>query len=813
MADGAKPWDRYKGATVTDAPPPQTQQQPSTEAPMEGPPTAEQQREQQQTKAPWERYSDANVGARPTHVIQENTATTTERQLEASRVEYTAPSTETWTGWINRAARSATLGLSDTITAFAVQQQMQDEVPDLSYSEALRAVRQGFEEDKSLSAEIVGALAPGAVVGKGITRAWQAATQAGLTRGALNWAARQPKLARIAGATAAASSAGAVEEGIRTSVDETIGIAAAEDFNADRIIDSTITGALVGGIVGGSLQTAARGAGPVPGVVDVFNRFIREGLGVGDQQAVKASSRIANALRRGNETVEETAERLQSDATRFYQDNGYMPALSDLVAPEDVREIVDISRYFSGLDRRAGRYAQERLEEATNAFRRAVDSGQPLKSAEEIQAKSEDLFTAVTRQYGQTPVKVSDDVLTALREQRTWLGERGKTNPAARAMARVLDASENVQGFREKSTRLRNATSVSEAQAEVADLRQHIAEILSDQVEGGAVEASELAQLRNLANLLDARANAMAKSVALRNAEYDANAFNEILNSAESVLRDFEENGLRVSLSDANHLRASASKFAFQSQDPAQQEVARAVRDAVANVGVEEVPRYGNMVRLWRDAMTRVDAQETGRAAAAGEVNLRDLGVRLRKNRLPQRGGRAAGTQAGALQRGAREGAMLRLGEEAGRETSQVVSTARRISGSPNTRQGLEMAAPDDASRIIGASERLGDAADRSRAMASPSSPTATTEEIAELRDIALGGALGSLGGAGRAALIARILQSAKISRGAAEKVIDMLGDPDQFDKALRYMETRGVDVGAFTGAMAAAIEGIGSEG
>jgi len=756
---------------------------------------------------PWEQYRRMEV--------ESDVADITETELAKPRIKYTAPETEdSWLNWVGRVGRSATFGISDLITARVVQAQMKDEVPDLTYAESLAAVREGFRDDPSLSADIVGALVPGMAIGKGITRAWDAATKAGMVNGALRFVAKNPKTGRVMQAMGAGAAGGMVEEFVRTGVDETIGVAAAEGFDAGRVVNAALTGALLGGIVGSGVQLLARGAGPVPGAVDIVQR-IGAGFNLGPQAAQQAGTRLYIAMREGGETAEETMVRLTQAADVFKREYGYAPSMSDLMAPEKVAEVAEVARYYSNLDVQAKKLAGQGLDRALASVRRAVDSGRPLKSTEEIEAGAEDFFTAVAARHGKTPVEVSDEVIAQLEPVAGWV--KGQTmNPGGQAVARVLEAKAQIDTVRQKVGNLRNARNTADVKTEVTALKDQITYLLSDpagvpaaraEVEalGGGEES--LAALKNLYAQLRTQADNMKARDSARVAQQKLDAARSTYDAMNRALDDYRANGLKISLSDANAMRALASKWAYRATDLAQQQQALAVRDAMSGVGVKEVPIYGQAVRTFRDAMIRSDAQATGEAAATGSIDLRDLAVRLNKARLTNRP-RAKGTGVGALREGVREGAVRQVSNDLTGTVGEALSTARRVAGSQRVQEGLRAAAPDDADRLIGASQRLDQAGERAAAMARPTSPSITSEELANMRELATGGFFQNMGGAGSAAFVARLMQNTRMSRGAAKKTLEMLGDPDQFEQAVRYMQSKGADVGAFFGAMVAATAG-----
>ena len=806
-----------------------------------------------EVKDPRQERLDQFITQRRQEGASEEVADMTAAGLEEARVTFT-PDTGPFR-LVGRIARSATFGASDLINAKIIQFQLREEIPDVTYVETLAAIRKGFEDDPNVLAEVAGTLVPSLAIGKGAEKAWLAARQAGLVNGALRWAAGNPTLARIAGAAGLGSLGGAVEEGIRTSVDESIGAAVGDEFDGDRIVDATITGALVGGLAGGALQTAARGVGPIPGVLDFWDRWFKEGLNLSGVQEQKAAARLFNAARVGNETPEEAAQRLQDAAGDFFRKNGRMPALSDLMAPEDVKDVADITRFFSGLDRTSARLAREGIDRATDALETAATQGQRLSSGalfaptkrlldagdaegavdafesaltrrssasgEQLEAQIEDVFTGVSKQFGQTPVAVSDEVLDALAPARAWIGKQSASNPGAREIERVITAKDNIDSVRQRVGNLRNARNAAALRDEVAKLDTEINALISNpSTEAGArAEVANLGPgdealgaLRNLRNMLGAKTARMQSSAGVARAEQNLGELEPTLRAMERALDDYRANGLKISLKDANHMRAAASRFVNKSLDLAEQDTARAVREAIAPVGTTEVPSYGKAVRLWRDTLTRAESQPTGVAAAKGEIDLGDLATRVREGRIPTRKGRSTGTAKSAQDSGVREGALRQLGREATGTRREAIAAGERVADSPRVREGLEIAASDDASRVVTAAEDVRNIAARARALSSSISPSTTAEEFAQIQEAALGVAFGNLGGAGRAGAIARFVQGARMSRGQAEKTLEMLADPKQFDQALRFMESKGVDFGALTGALVAAEFGRGAE-
>lgn len=793
MADQAAPWETFKNARVVDTP--AEQATPAVTADDTAPPK------------PWEAFKNARVVDAPAsdNEMIEIIGNEADKHLAAeNKLTFTPMDDTTWLGLAGRAGRSSTFGLSDYLSAAVIRQKVKQEHPDWTYDEIVKALRKGYKDDPSVGGELVGALLPGAIIAKGATKGGRLLTspavRAGLTNGAVKWAARHPKLSRVIGASALGGSAAATEEAVRASVDESIGASVGEEFNPQRIIDDTLTGAFVGAVGGPAFSAAGSAVGKLA-------NWAKASFGGADTQTLQASRRILDAVRMPGEPPDDAIKRLNGDVQRYVQQNGRQPALAEIIAPERVEDLADVMRYYSGLGERGRKMSDEMIARAITNFDDAVRSGQRLKDDEVIEAQMENIFSSVMRRAGNVPVNMPEESVDALARNRGLLASLAKNSEEARRVMRVVDARESIGQMRETARRLVNRTNIADAKTEIAQLGERIARLLDSEFNSSSIEPSELAALRNLKRLRDSIARRMQAVSQGENAQFDLEKFMPELRAAENILRDYEANGLKISLSAANDIRRSASREVSRASRTggtlADINEAIAVRDAMAPVGAAEVPRYGQVVKMWNRAFTRAEAQATGRAAAKGSVSPANLDTRLTYGRLPDKPRADVAT----VRAGAEEGARLDLSEAARGTKGEAVRAADRVASSPKISENLRLAIPDGAEDIIAAAIQTGKSVKGANALRAKS-PGAAREMVNDVKEmaeaVAVTGVSGTgIGGAATAGLIARQFKRIDIPRGTAEKLIDMLGDPDQSIQALRYMADKGVDLRAFFGVLA----------
>lgn len=745
-----------------------------------------------------ERFKGARVVAGPEEKFTRDVADATETMLDK------APEDQSWFEWGGAVGRNMYLGLTDPIAALIVHQTMKDDIPDLTYRDALKAVRDYGEKSDSVSAQIVGLVSPGGLAGglaKGGTKlAAKAgaltAARAGMVDGAVKFAAKHPTINRVL-TTAASGGAGAfIEEGVRASIGEAIDAGAGKGFDGSRILESAATGAIIGGLMTPVTQEALRGAkGAAQWLGGVFGLSGRDDL---------AQRKILKVFANEGESLDDAVERLRDTVQRFKQNNGYAPAMTDLLPPEKVRELSEVIRYVSGLDTRARELGEAGVRRALKAYDNAIGAGNTL-SREQIESAVEDLFTDVVSRNRMVPVDVPADTLDMLSRNRGWIASLANDgNAGAQRITRVIDAYGSIGKLRQNLRKFSQTRDVAGKRAEVASIRDEIARIIDEQFSASEVEPSRLAMLRNLEQLRRAATDLLAAKNRAGHAVMDETTAGNLVKSAQRVIDDYEADGLKISLGDANQIRSTASRHFYKASDPAQADTARAIRDAVAPVGVKEVPEYGAVVKRWSQQMTRSEAQETGVAAARGNIDLGDLETRIRKARLPDKP-RAKGASVAALRQGADEGARRELAHEAQGSLESGVRSALRVAENSNVQRGLQMTSPLSAAKITEVAKQVKKTYDNALEMMGPRSQSASAQERERVREIATGLLFGGIGGAARANLLARIyMHVLGMPRAAARKMVEMTGDPQEMDKVLNFMESRGIRLGPLFGAIAA---------
>lgn len=778
----ADPWEGVGDATVTTAP--------------------------AGDQMPWEGLGDnvQIVEAPPPNDVQarEATSSLTERWLDVANSALYA-NEQVMKGslvgaLVNPIAALWTLHAPEALGGLSAE--LRQKAPNLTYSDVLEVYNERDEREGSTGLQIIGALASGGVLGKALVRGAEfAAVRSGMVDGAMKWAARSAPVNRVVGAAAAGGAGGAVEEAIRSNLDETVKWTAGEGFSPSQVVLDTLTGAWVGAMFTPALQEGASGG-------RALLQWVKGMSGASEAQSAQAAQRIYKVFANPGENVDDAVKRMADKATEFERINGYKPAVAELLPPEKVRDLGAVIGVFNGLDIPAREYSEAGIKRVLGAYRNAITSGRQIASPEAIRADVEDLFTDVAQRYGSTPVSMTEDAMETLGRNKGWVQARANNgNEGAQRIARVLDARDKIGQARVKAGRLVEAVDITEAEQGVRDLEQQIADIISDQFNASDVEPSELAALRNLLLQARAKANSMKADIKNERARFDASEFAPTVRAMEKALADYEANGLKISLSDANHLRAAASKAAFADADFDRRDTARAIRDAIAPVGTKEVPIYGDVVKQWNLENVRAEAQDTGAAAAMGTIDPMDLATRVRRGRLPS-GQRATGDVMTSATRGTGEGTLRTLRNEVDAGPQSGIAGARRVAENDVTREGVQMTAPGRSAAIIARAKQVGDTYRSMAALAGRQSPSQLQEEMVTAKELFSGPVIHRIGGAGFAALMSRIWIQARIPRGTARRLVDMLGDPDQIDYALRYMQDKGVRLGALTGAMSAALAG-----
>ena len=423
----------------------------------------------------------------------------------------------------------------------------------------------------------------------------------------------------------------------------------------------------------------------------------------------------------------------------------------------------------------------------------------PLVDPEAIKEQVEDQFTDMMNVHGKTMVQVGDEAFDALAQNRGFLQMQAKHNPEARALLRTVEAKENIATLRSDAAKLINSKNLADDAADIADINVRIAEILDEQLNASNLAPSELASLQNLKRMQTALMGQMDKAAKAGYAQANTNNVLNTLRAAEKMLADYEKNGFKVSLRSANAMRHAASKNARNATDLSAQAEAIGVRDALGKVGVSEVPQYGRLVNLWGRQMTRAEAQATGKQAVRGDITPETLDVRGR-GRLAG-GGRAKVLD--DIRKGIEEGARIDLRSSSRATPAAAAKTAQDIAESETVQQNIRKAIPAGGDDIVKRAQQTKKSIDNARSANANRSPSELQEEVNAVRDQVTSLVVGRLGGAAQATLLTRYMMRFKIPRKTAEKVLDMLGDPDKMDDALRYVASRGIDLKEFTAVLA----------
>lgn len=701
----------------------------------------------------------------------------------------------TWGDWVGQVGRSAVFNATDYPAAAIVYQQLKADHPDLTYSQTLKMVNTARDEEQTLSADLVGMLAPGLGLIKAGGRAGQAAVKTGMLDGAIRWAGRHPKLARVLQVSSTGAAEGVAFEAIRESVDQTINTAAGDGFSADAVADAAVTGAIIGAVGGPVVDGAAAGAG------GVF-RWAKAAFGGTEEQAAQATKRFINTIRRPGEALDDTVARFRSDIQAFIDVEGRPPAPFEILPDHQVRDLADVARHFTGLETRIARTTNEAMAEGVTALKQTVDTmGPTIRDTSTVRRMADGVMEDLSRQHGNTMVRVPDEALDVLSNNSAWLAAQARRgNPAAREMERVVTARATVTGLREKLGRLITRRDQASAGEYVADLGAQIARLKDEAFNSSSLDASAIAQLRNLEQLEAALARHQAAINRAGAAGYEVDKLLPMLREAQRILKDVDDNGLLVRYGDASTLRSKASKEAYNTRfsDFDASENAKVIRDTMAQIGADEVPLAKDAVRAYSRAMTRIESHTVGHKALAGSITPENLtefvrfGIQDGSGTLPTNlrdMGRA----------GAQEGYRVGMRTATRKPPKNVVDAARSIVEDEALQANIHALFPRQADDLIARMGRLAKTGEGAATAQSVRSPTSLAAEFRDAKEVFSATFVGRLGGAGIAALMSRLLVHAKIPRGTATKLVDMLGDPKQLDDALHYLQRRRVNLGPIT--------------
>lgn len=701
--------------------------------------------------------------------------------------------------WFGDVGRGTILGpLADPIAALVLTQ-----THDVSYRRAMDAIESQREAKggTSTTASIAGAFLGGGVVAAGLKKgATYAATRSGLARGAMQWAGKDKVLNRVVAAAATGAAAGAVEEGIRTSLEETIDATQGQGFDTQRVTDSVLLGALIGGAATPALQEGLNGA-------KWMGTFLKRTLGNDDATTYQATSMVVRALAKQGEDMDTTVNRWQQKVQEFRMRTGRTPAAAEIMRPEEVASVSEVIRSFSGLDIVAKEYGEQGVRRALKDYDDIIRRGGDVPDPETIRVGMEDLFTDVMNRHGKTPVQVPDETIGYLMRNRDFLRQIAQNgNDGAAKMVRVLDGQADIDKITRNYQNAVSTQSNADAFRYVNQLKVDLEDLVQREMASGGTELSERQALQNLVNMQQKLANLQQSGSQLNAATFRVSEMRGMLDEANKVLEAYRRDGLQISLSDANAIRATASKKSFQlrNADPDKADQARFVRDTVARVGTE-VDEYSDVVKRFNLENTRADAQAMGALASKGDINAMELGTRLERGRLQNRPKARSGEQVAAVRQGAAEGTQRSLQDEMRGTPKTQLAAAERMATSPAAQGTVAQTLGDATSKeMTRAAQQVLDTYESMKKLAAPVSETVMASERKLAADVMTGAVFGSLGGAGRAALLNRLLTRSQIPSGTAKKIVDMLGDPSQIDKALEFVQSKGIRVGPMFAAVLA---------
>ena len=712
--------------------------------------------------------------------------------------------------WVADVGRSTIIGpLADPIAALILSKQFEDD--GISYKQALEVVQANNEERSGWTSKLVGAFLGGGLVVSGLKKATAEVTKRGVARGAMQYASRDKVLNRVVSGAAVGAAAGAVEEGIRVSLEEAVDMSAGKGFDAGRVQNSVIMGALIGGAATPVLQEGMNGA-------KWMFHHLKKTAGNADAMTYEATRQILKEMNVPGETMDQTADRFRQKAMEFRQKHGYVPSAAELMKPEQVKNVMEIARAHNGLDIHARKLGEKGVKRALKDYDAQVTGGRGvIPSPEAVREGVEDLFTDVVDRNGSTMVSVADDTMVYLQRNANFVENMANSgNEGAQAMARILRANNDIDVITNNYKKLTDLKANADGRTLVSDINRQLQQLIEKETTPApGVKRSPRNELQTLLDVTNAVEKNLAAVRTSALAGRKLEEFRPQLARAMQIIEDHKQNGLKISLSDANQIRSTASRHfssLTKNGDPADADAARRLRDTVAPIGKEEVPEYGDVVKRFFLENSRADAMETGTLAARGDLDLDQLGARLR-GRLPKAPRvKAKSNPEGvkAIEGGVEEGMRRELAKEISGNTGQGkvmpqtgVKSAQRVAGSPRIKESLKAALDtNDAKEITRAAKNVTRAYERLKEMSKPTSPSEMKVDRESAAELFTTGVFGNIGGAGKAAFLTRILTGLKFPRGTATQIVDMLGDPKQLDSALAFAQKKGVRLGPLVAAV-----------
>ena len=769
---GSRPWEKFKDSEVS-----------------EGPSGGDK---------PWQKYGNAEFVT----LEDKQAADSADAYAEAAeRVAEEMTTGEKVLDWIGDAGRATFFGpIADPIAAQIISWQQGD---DVTYAQAYEAIQANNKATKNTSANIVGAIVGGGILAKGGMKVAAAAAKRGYCQGAMKYLGRDKRWNRFLGNTVTGAGAGMLEEGIRVGLEETFDKTAGLGFDGERWGESVVMGALIGGAAGNAMALIS-GAAKTP--LD----FLKRTLGNDNANWQKASHQLLKEFRTSNETVEEAGVRFQQEVVAFQQANGRLPAAAEILKPEQVRNMAEVIRMHNGLDIRARELGEAGVERALKEYDAVVTNGRgQVPSPEVVLEGVENLFTDTMTRHGKKMVPVSNDVAQQLIGNRRMIAAlQTSPNKGAAKLGQILDHKAAIGGVRKKVSAILNKSDAANRKAALTEVQRELAEELDTLFNEAGAESSRVAELRNIIQLQKA---IDAQIGASNSADFIGRELDELrpkLMRMDAELKNFEENGLLISLSDANDLRRMASeafRMSARGDDAFAMNTARQVRDSVASIG-SEVPEYAQVIKTFNLENLRAESMSMGRKGARGEMILEDLQSRMRTGRPDARGMRQTSPdQLAAVRRGTGEGARLELSQAVRKGGVQGVKSAVRLANSPQAQDSLAAALGDmPAKEITRQAAKVAKTYEGMGMMTGARSASELAQELEQASEIATGALFGNIGGAARVGLFKKVLRDLKMPRGTAERVVEMLGNPNEMEKGMRFMQSKGIRIAPLYAAIAA---------
>lgn len=774
--------------------------------------------------------------------------TTLDQKAEQDVIDRVADPDNPTFDWFSQVGRAFSFGAVDLWTAKRVKDELDQKYPHLnmSYEEVLRLTRGILDKEQSTSADIAGTLlgavatgGAGAAVAKGAIRGGAAvagrmgmesaaataiaagagstggtavssarvaaavARQGQAVEGAMRGIASSPALARFGVVAAEAGAGGAVYEATRQAVSEAVDVAAGGEVDSTRIVEAAITGGIIGALLG---PPAAYGMVKAGGAIRGMYRWVGAVTGSSRAQTAVAGDRLARIVQRQyGGTPESAFDELQQAAQDFARRKGRPPLLSEILHSEVVNDVVETVGKYSGLGlglREAAEAQISRVQGEMFALTNSLRQGAPM-SERQVYAAADRWFGGVTRKYGSTMLDIGDEAVESLGRNAEWLAsEASAGNRAAASVKGVLDARSTIGSAQNKVRSLTEKATADDISEVAAEMRMDLATLIRQAETSGQVPLSESAELASASRFLSAVARHVDAGNRARNTVESLGAARAALQGLSDTLTAYERSGLKVSLTDVDMLRQTASRAAYATINPTERTMWRGVRGTLEGIG-EQVPEYGEAVRGYHAAMTIREAMPAGKAAIRGTESAADLRAWLGAGYAPT-GKITTPVGRSAARRGAEEGLFNEIDTAAGKLPTDAYGVARaaRVKG---VREGIRAVLPaDKADTVIENLSSTATSLENLSLLTRAAGQGALSSEQEAAREVASIAFAGTMGGAGRASLASALWTRFRIPRGAARKLADMMVDPKQLDKALAYVGRRGIDMNGFVGAMMA---------